>query len=136
LKIYRCPTDPTTSGDPFFGPCSYPTNNLICAKRTKIPLDFPGGTSRALLFAEKYGACSYWALTEGREVPWYVANEVSGFQIRPQECDPTLPQSPHRGCINVATADGATRTVYGSVSPHVWYEMNTTAGCDDLGEAP
>jgi hypothetical protein len=124
LKTFRCPSDPTTSGDPFYGPGNYATNNLICAKRTRLAHDFPNGTSGTILFAEKYGACSYWALAEGREVPWYVADELSGFQIRPLECDPSLPQSPHRGCIQVSMADGSARSVASSTSPAAWYAMN------------
>jgi hypothetical protein len=127
LKVYRCPTDETTSGDPFYGPGNYATNNLVFGRRAQIPHDFPKGTSSTILFAEKYAACSYWALAEGREVPWYVASESSGFQVRPLECDPSLPQSPHRGCIQVSMGDGSVRSVDSSTSAAVWYGMNTIA---------
>jgi prepilin-type processing-associated H-X9-DG protein len=134
LKVYRCPSDETTSGDPFYGPGNYATNNLICAKRAKFSRDFPNGMARTILFAEKYAACSYWALAEGREVPWYVANESSGFQIRPLECDPSLPQSPHRGYIQVGMVDGSVRSVASSISHAEWYGMNGPAGGNHLDD--
>jgi hypothetical protein len=136
LKTFRCPSDPTTSGDPFYGPGNYATNNLICAKRTRLAHDFPNGTSGTILFAEKYGACSYWALAEGREVPWYVADESSGFQVRPLTCDPTLPQSPHHGLIQVGMANGSARKIGASINPLIWYALNTPAGGEQIGDIP
>ena len=84
------------------------------------------GTANVLLFAEKYAACSYWALAEGEAVPWYVATPTSGFQARPDECDPTLPQTPHRDGIQVGLADGSVRLVRPSISPMAWYVAHTT----------
>jgi len=89
-----------------------------------------------VLFAEKYGACSYWALTSGRQVPWYVAGPSSGFQVRPAACDPALPQTPHRAGIQVCMGDGSARLVSRSVSPRTWYAANTPAGGEDLGSGP
>lgn len=89
-----------------------------------------------MLFAEKYAACSYWALTAGPQVPWYTAGPSSGFQVRPDACDPELPQSPHRAGINVVMGDGSVRLVSRSVSPRTWYAANTPAGGEDLGEEP
>jgi prepilin-type processing-associated H-X9-DG protein len=134
LKTYRCPSDETTSGDPFYGPGNYATNNLICAKRAQFSRDFPNGLGGTILFAEKYAACSYWALAEGREVPWYVASVSSGFQIRPLQCDPSLPQSPHRGYLQVSMADGSVRSVASSASPEAWYGMNAPGEGDALDD--
>jgi hypothetical protein len=134
LKTYRCPSDGTTSGDPFYGPGNYATNNLVFGRRAQIAHDFPKGTNGTILFAEKYAACSYWALAEGREVPWYVAEESSGFQVRPVECDPRLPQSPHRGCIQVSMGDGSVRSVDASLGAVEWYAMNAPDADRSLDE--
>ena len=61
-----------------------------------------------------------------------VAGPGSGFQYRPRECDPKLPQTAHRGGMNVALADGSVRFVRRSVSPATWYAANTPAD-EDLG---
>jgi hypothetical protein len=58
-----------------------------------------------LLFAEKYGACSYWAMTDGEQTPWYLADANSGYQVRPAACDPALRQMPHRCGIPVGMDD-------------------------------
>ena len=89
-----------------------------------------------VLFAEKYAACSYWALTDGREVPWYTADPSSGFQVRPPVCDPALPQTPHPAGMPVGMADGSVRLVGRSVSPATWYAAHTPAGGEKLGSEP
>jgi hypothetical protein len=137
LKGFRCPADQTTSGDPFYGPGNYASNNLVLVRRVRIgPDDFPDGTEYTVLFAEKYAACSYWALAQGECVPWYVPTPASGFQQRPQECDPTMPQTAHRSGIMVGLANGSTRLVPNSVSPATWYAAHTAAGGETLGEGP
>src|SRR5215472_5119981 len=74
----------TTPSDTFYGPGNYATNNLLVGTRVRLgnspsadPDACPDGTSNTVLFAEKYAACSYWALQSGREVPWYVADAAS-----------------------------------------------------------
>jgi hypothetical protein len=136
LRIYRCPSDPTTSGDPFYGPCSYPTNNLLCATRVRIPESVPRGTAETILFAEKYGACSYWAMVWGREVPWYVADETFGFQVQPQSCDPKLPQTPHREGIQTGMLDGSVRMFARDTNPRIWFVANAPAHLQDTGGEP
>jgi hypothetical protein len=133
LKVYRCPADRTQSNDPFYGPCSYGTNNLLCARRVHLPGDVPDGAAYTIFFAEKYAACSQWARSEGRETPWYVADENSGFQNRPVECDPALPQTPHRAGMMVGMVDGSVRLVSAEISPLTWYAANTPAGEETLG---
>ena len=135
MPIYRCPSDPTETGDPFYGPGNYATNNLVLGRRARIgPDDFPGGLRYTVLFAEKYAACSYWALAEGEAVPWYVADPTSGFQTRPERCDPALPQTAHRGGILVSMADGSVRLVAPSVSPATWYAAHAPESGKDFGD--
>ena len=50
------------------------------------------------------------------------------FQVQPKwdtQCDPSRPQSPHTGGINVLLGDGHVRFVNGSVSDASWF-----AACD------
>jgi hypothetical protein len=98
-----------------------------------LPDDIPDGTSYTIFFAEKYAACSQWARSEGRETPWYVADETSGFQYRPVECDPALSQTPHRAGMMVGMADATVRLVSAKISPLTWYAANTPAGGETLG---
>jgi hypothetical protein len=107
----------------------------VLRRRTRLgPDDFPGGLAHTVLFAEKYAACSYWALAEGEAVPWYVPTPASGFQSRPGQCDLTLPQTPHREGIQVALADGSVRLVRPAVSPVTWYAAHTPAEGERLGD--
>ncbi len=89
-----------------------------------------------MLFAEKYAACSYWALAKGECVPWYVPTPTTGFQVRPEECDPTMPQSPHLMGIQIGLADGSVRTVPAGTSSRTWFAAHTAAGGEELGEGP
>jgi hypothetical protein len=137
LPVYRCPDDLTQTGDPFYGPGNYASNNLLLRRRARLSTeDIPDGLAYTVLFAEKYAACSYWALAEGKAVPWYVAGQESGFQVRPQTCDPALPQTPHWAGIQVGLADGSVRLVRPGVSPATWYAAHTPGGHEQLGEEP
>jgi hypothetical protein len=133
LRGHRCPADPTVTGNPGYGPGNYATNQLLFRERVRLPASVPDGMANTVLFGEKYAACSYWALTDGREVPWYTADPSSGFQVRPRACDPALPQSPHPGGIQVTMADASVRFVGRSVSPATWYAAHTPAGDEKLG---
>jgi prepilin-type N-terminal cleavage/methylation domain-containing protein len=57
---------------------------------------------------------------------------VSGktFQVRPRpnECDPTIPQTPHGEGMLTLMVDGRVRTVSGSVSPQVFWSAVTPRG--------
>jgi hypothetical protein len=135
VRIYRCPADPTTTGNASFGPGNYVTNNLLFKDRVRYeakslpdgttqPSSFPKGTAYTILFAEKYAECSFWAVTSGPQVPWYGAHETSGFQVLPERCDPTLPQTPHHSGMQVVMADGSARHVSPSIDPGMWYAAN------------
>jgi hypothetical protein len=89
------------------------------------------GTANVLLFAEKYAACSYWALTEGEQAPWYVADAGSGFQVRPAACDPALPQTPHRAGIQVGMADASVRTIRPHTDSREWFLLHGTSAPAD-----
>jgi prepilin-type processing-associated H-X9-DG protein len=108
----------------------------VFATRAHLPKDIPDGLAETILFAEKYAACSYWALAKGEQTPWYVARSDSGFQYRPEVCDPRLPQTAHRGGMNVALADASVRFVSRSLSPATWFAANTPGGKEDLGSEP
>ena len=70
LQGFRCPSDPTESSEPLYGPGNYATNNLLLRQHSCLGSDdFPSGLSETVLFAEKYGAANYWALTRGGPGP-------------------------------------------------------------------
>ena len=106
------------------------------ASRRRLSADIPDGLSVTVLFAEKFAACSYWALAKGEQTPSYVARPDSGFQYQPQECDPRLPQTGHRGGMNVALGDASVRFVGHLLSTETWFAANTPAGKEDLGFEP
>jgi hypothetical protein len=101
-----------------------------------MPESVPRGTAETILFAEKYGACSYWAMVWGREVPWYVADKTSGFQMQPQTCDPKLPQTPHREAIQAGMLDGSVRMFARDTDPRIWFAANNPAQLGANGSDP
>jgi hypothetical protein len=107
----------------------------VLQRRVQLgPQDFPDGLGHTVLFAEKYAACSYWALAEGEQAPRYVAGPTSGFQTRPERCDPALPQTPHRAGIQVSLADGSVQMMTPSVSPEVWHAAHKLAKSENSGD--
>jgi hypothetical protein len=107
---------------------------LVFQKRVRFtPEDIPDGTGQTIFWAEKYAACSWWALTSGPQAPSYVAAPDTGFQVRPAECDPALPQTPHAEGIQVGMGDGSVRLVGRGVSPGTWFAAHTPAGGETLG---
>lgn len=132
VQVYRCPADATTTGTEEFGPGNYVTNNLLFDKDVKLPGSFPDGTSKTVMFTEKFAKCSAWSATKGKLVPWYVANEKSGVQVAPMEVDCKLPQSAHPGGIFIGMGDGTVHLVSPRVNPKVWYALNTPNGGEDI----
>lgn len=57
------------------------------------------------------------------------------FQVRPrpEEVDPSIPQTPHRAGLTVALFDGSVRTVSPSVSEAVFWALVTPAGGEVAG---
>ena len=126
MRGFRCPADATVTSHPGYGPGNYASNNLLLGGRLRLGALAGRGTANVLLFAEKYGACSYWALTEGEQTPWYLADADSGFQVRPAACDPALPQTPHRSGIQVGMADASVRTIPPQTNPREWFRLHGT----------
>src|SRR5205807_5140640 len=110
-----------------------PTNNLLFANRVLIPGSIPDGTSNTIMYSEKLAPCSWWALTEGKETPWYEATEKTGFEVVPAKPNCKLPQSAHESGIQVGMCDGSVRTVNRSLSAKTWYAANTPNGGEVLG---
>lgn len=106
------------------------------------------GLSNTIFFAEMYGTCgssgvstflwgSLWADANSIWRPGYnLGPSKSGvlgyppapfFQVQPNfmlNCDPTRPQSPHTGGINVGVGDGGVRFLRSSMSPTIWAYAN------------
>lgn len=124
LAIYRCPEDPTTTGDAKIPRGNYVTNNLVFDKDVKLASSFPDGTSNTVMFSEKLAKCSSWSQVKGKLTPWYVATDKSGFQVRPEQPDCALPSTAHLAGIVTAMADGAVKTIPKSVAAKTWYLAN------------
>jgi prepilin-type processing-associated H-X9-DG protein len=54
--------------------------------------------------------------------------------VRPGDCDPQLPGTPHPGGMNVTLMDGSVRVVRGTVAPEVFWGAVTPAGGEVLGD--
>jgi hypothetical protein len=166
-RMFMCPADPTarqnsvcTNG---WAGASYGANFLVFANQypenkndpdglggsvTKgnwgakviIPASFPDGTSRTVLFAEKFLACGdgtaegaytsgtawAWANHNSRfapavamESPW---NDGTKFQVLPKAsaCDWRYAQSGHPEGMNIAAADGSACYLRKSVSRYAY----------------
>jgi hypothetical protein len=69
-------------------------------------------------------------------VPWYTADAGSGFQVRPQTCDPALPQTPHPAGLQAAMADGSVRLFGRSGGRAAWHAANAPAQGEEAGSEP
>jgi hypothetical protein len=65
-----------------------------------------------------------------------MADADSGFQVRPETCDPALPQSPHSAGIQAGMADGSVRLFGRSVSRAAWHAANAPAQGEEAGSEP
>jgi prepilin-type N-terminal cleavage/methylation domain-containing protein/prepilin-type processing-associated H-X9-DG protein len=109
---------------------------------------FFDGMSNTIIFAEKYTRCRFYARSEGGSfwaydltdepvqplhagfaISWYRydVGPRATFQVRPQpdNCDPTLPSTAHRGGMMVCMADGHAQSIKPSVSPTTWWALCT-----------
>jgi prepilin-type processing-associated H-X9-DG protein len=119
--------------------------------------DIRDGTSATILYAEKYARCtspawpeggSFWAYAEtapvaqplhaGFALSWtpYSVGPDSRFQDRPRpdDCDPTLTATAHRGGMNVCLADGSVRVLAPSISGSTWWALCTPSSGDRPGD--
>jgi type II secretory pathway pseudopilin PulG len=157
LKTFISPADPTT-GTPNAPPglCSYPANSQAFQDGTRLPQSFTDGTATTLLFAEHYGVCNdlnfVWYLTLELTVfttrtstfaDGVYPNSRLTFQVMPctkpkeacfwrEPCNWNLAQTPHRGGMLAALADGSVRTLSPGMSPKTYWGAVTPAG----GEVP
>jgi len=162
VKLYLCPTDPTTQPPPTWGNgwvvgC-YADNNEVFGNqsspgtaggvRNNLPGGIPDGTSNTIAVTEKYARCNgqgtLWAHGEwnpGWEPRFNTtANRgpSSKFQVQPNPpntsaCDYNRPASSHSGGINAALCDGSVRFISTGISSTTWWAACTANGNDLLG---
>jgi prepilin-type N-terminal cleavage/methylation domain-containing protein len=151
-KVYLCPADPSVrdglSDLAPVGVTQYAANvqalghieyRLSAADLTR---GFPDGASQTVLFAERYGRCRNvypgWLNVDPNLYGPMFATQVQRIgppQVLPSlaECDPSVLQSPHPGCILVALADGSVRRVSPGVSASTWRAAVLPADGEVLG---
>jgi prepilin-type N-terminal cleavage/methylation domain-containing protein/prepilin-type processing-associated H-X9-DG protein len=168
VKVYQCPSD-TSSGSGstgtwtdstghVWGVGNYAANFLVFgapgtnaqfAGATRIPDGFPDGTSKTVLFTEKFAVCNHVSATIAGGSLWAWAPSTSSsqnyaavfgynpaaasphydfglFQVQPAlgACNPFLPQSPHNGGINVVMADASVKLVH-DITAGTWHAVLT-----------
>ena len=106
-------------------------------RKRSIPKSFPDGTTKTILFVERYAVCPTTA--QGRMAwlgtipsplfdPIIASNDGSGNPIiqPPQDapqllnCNPYTAQSPHPGSMNVGMVDGSVQTAAMTISVQTW----------------
>jgi type II secretory pathway pseudopilin PulG len=123
--------------------------------RTRLA-DITDGTSSTILYAEKYARCtgpvwpeggSLWAYAEtlrpqplhaGFALSWtlYSIGPDSRFQHQPlpDNCDPTLTATAHRGGMPVCMADGSVHVLAPTISGETWWALCTPRSGDIPGD--
>ncbi len=177
LALYRCPSDPSVgpggvvrdADGVTWGASSYAWNAQVFCQvssagvfldaqgQARLAADFPDGTSRTILFAEKYADCdndsypaggNYWAYWitgagvrpchPGFAISWNGSSIGPGskFQSQPTPyrggCDPTRASSPHPGGIHVGMGDGSVRCLSAGITPSAWWSLCTPAGGEEV----
>jgi hypothetical protein len=114
-------------------------------KRRRIPRDFPDGTSKTLVFTERYQVCpnegdgrnawlGTYAYLSGvnRWNPFFADSNINTFKLQepltfPQDapkqidCNPLTVQSGHRGALQFVAADGSVRSLNpSSIVYRIW----------------
>jgi prepilin-type processing-associated H-X9-DG protein len=173
IPIFMCPSDPTVGPllrdnlNREFATSSYAGNAQVFCKvdgfgylgwvenRPTLQASFADGTSRTILFAEKYARCNYsgnpfriggtcWAYSQigpdarplhpAFAVRWLSDDigEGSVFLDAPaaDDCIPTRASTPHKGAMQVAMADGSVHCLAASISGKTWWALCTPAGGD------
>lgn len=164
VAAFLCPSDPaggdgmSPTANDGAGPwaaSNYAANYLAFGNpssgrvdgRATLTASFPDGTSNAILFAERYRACTrsgaidgpttfspLWADSNRFWRPAFCINRVDQtpagpgyepcamFQVRPRyltECDPDRTQTPH-AALPAALADGSVKAVSPGISAATW----------------
>jgi Protein of unknown function (DUF1559) len=134
---FLCPSDATGGAHHRFqewlATSSYAANYLVFGLSGGfLP---PDGSSMTIMFAERYQICNSqpcaWAFSgESEQAPLFAYSSYAKFQMMPtkDQCNPALPQSPHRVGIQVGMCDGSVHTVAPTLSPLTWYHMCTPNG--------
>jgi prepilin-type processing-associated H-X9-DG protein len=152
IPTYLCPSDPTGGNnhlhDGWLAESSYAANFQAFGDRQKnslegaarIPVTFTDGLSNTIAFTERHQGCNgdpcAWAYTVGTSwAPAFAYLNQGRIQMLPppSRCDPTRPQSPHPGGINVGLGDGSVRFVSSEISPQTWWYACTPDGGEVLG---
>ncbi|AWM41177.1 hypothetical protein GobsT_02120 [Gemmata obscuriglobus] len=143
---------------------SYCSNAFVFTNRPTLNTGFPDGLSQTIWFAERYAQCrgsasDYTNTIFGRatfadggpvlggdnlghvypvSAPPGVSPSRPGatFQVRPtsENCDPSVPQTPHMGGMLVGLGDGSVRTAGAGIRAEVFWGLVTPAGGEVLGD--
>jgi prepilin-type processing-associated H-X9-DG protein len=128
-----------------FGNPAATTDALRVQGKTKLA-HLVDGTSNTVLFTEKYRWCTstapnffsnLWMDATNRWRPAFCTGTINRtgvatgtpcpkFQSRPiwnLNCDPSRPQSPHSGGINVCLGDGSISFLSASIADTVWFAV-------------
>jgi prepilin-type N-terminal cleavage/methylation domain-containing protein/prepilin-type processing-associated H-X9-DG protein len=167
IPVYLCPSEPNPRGpnglgrglhDGIGGPTWWGTSNYAAnyyafgnpeeghTEGVRTVASFRDGTSRTILFAERYANCtntgstssvytSLWCDSTNFWRPVFCINALNRhptgpgyppcakFQDQPDwftECDASRSQSPHLGGMNVCLGDGSVRWVSATIDDDTW----------------
>ncbi len=105
----------------------------------RLPASSPDGTSTTILFAEKMEVVALrWDFLDDAQpvfAAWQVGPE-SKFLVNPIPFSRTafVAQGPHPGVLNVALADGSSRSLAQSLDPNVWWALCTPSGGETIDD--
>ena len=116
---------------------SLPQGNFVFrAHHAMLPMQLPtGGTfamPRRATFADQY-AGDVVPVTDGGVTTGSRAGPPFQVAPRPADCDPSLPQTPHRGGMLTLLFDGSVRTAAAGIDPSAFWSAVTPTGGESLG---
>jgi prepilin-type N-terminal cleavage/methylation domain-containing protein len=156
-RVQLCPSDTAckykgiiTWKDRKLGISNYPVNIQALGhynaeqptptKKRRLPQDFSDGSSKTVVFAERYAICK--SIEAGRNAwlgtfvtpgvapydPFFGVNNKDGspnipmFQDAPEmeKCNPKLLQGNHPGIMTIVLADGSTRGISPNINEETW----------------